>query len=105
MLLVVQFTAPKVKIGLEPSTKTVLESIASNANFTRTNNMYSLTGANRDVMQTVDFLVALCFGWEKSPMYCAKTIVFRRLLMMDCPKHLLEQCLMGLFGWTNPVLL
>ena len=39
-------------------------------------------------------------------MYCANTIVleFGRLLRMDHPKHSLEHCLMGLFGWTNPVL-
>ena len=25
--------------------------------------------------------------------------------MMDCPKHSLEHCLIGLFGWINPALL
>ena len=34
-----------------------------------------------------------------------RAIVFGRLLRVDCPKHLLEHCLMGLFGWENQVLL
>ena len=59
-----------MKIGLELSTQTVPESIATNANFTRTNDTQSLAGANRAVMQTMDFLIVL---------YCAKAIVFGRL--------------------------
>ena len=94
-----------MKIGLEPSTQTVPESNATNANFTRTNSTQSLAGANRDVGQAMDFLIALFFGRKKIPMYCAQTIVFGVLLMMDCPKHSLEYYLTGLFGWTNPVLL
>ena len=73
------------------------------ANFTKTNNTQLLAGANLDEMQTVDFLTALLFGW-KSHIYCAIT-VFGRFLMIDCPKHSLEHCLTGLFGWMNPALL
>ena len=51
-------------------------------NFTRVNNTQSLAGANLIEMETVDFLTALLFGW-KSHMYCAKTTVFERLLMID----------------------
>ena len=76
---------------------------ATNANSTKTNNTHSLAGVNLDQMQTVDFLTALLFGW-KSHIYCATTL-FGRFLMMDCPKHSLEHCLIGLSGWMNPVLL
>ena len=76
---------------------------ATNANFTKTNNTQSLAGANLDEMQTVDFLTALLLD-GKSHIYCATT-VFGRLLMIDCPKHSLEHCLIGLFGWMNPALL
>ena len=65
--------------------------------------LINIMGANLDEMQTVDFLTALLFGW-KSHIYCVTT-VFGRFLMMDCPKHSLEHCLIGLFGWMNPVLL
>ena len=54
-----------MKIGLEPSTQTIPECNAANANITRTNNTLSLAGANRDVTQTMDFLIALRFEWEK----------------------------------------
>ena len=55
-----------MKIGLELSTQTVPESTATNANFTRAKNTQSyIAGANRHVMQTVDSLIALFFGWEK----------------------------------------
>ena len=72
---------------------------STNANFTKTNNTQSLASANLDEMQTVDFLTTLLFGW-KSHIYCA-TSVFGRFLIMDCPKHLLEHCLIGLFGWIG----
>ena len=32
------------------------------------------------------------FRMVKSHMYCTKTIVFERLLMMNCSKHLLAHC-------------
>ena len=57
-MLWVVFTGPKIKIGLEPSTQIDPE---SNANFTRTKNIKSLAGANHDVMQTMDLLLALVF--------------------------------------------
>ena len=66
----VVFTAPKIKTGLEPSTKI---GPASNANFTRTKNKKSLAGANCDVTQTTDFLVTLIFVDGKIYMYCPKT--------------------------------
>ena len=35
-------------------------------------------------------------------MYCAKQqSVFGRLFKMDCQKHALEHCVIGLFGWMN----
>ena len=35
-------------------------------------------------------------------MYCAKQqSVFGRLFTMDCQKHALEHCVIGLFGWMN----
>ena len=30
--------------------------------------------------------------------------VFGRLLMIDCQKHSMEHCLIGLLGWMYPVL-
>ena len=45
------------------------------------------------------------FSNGRNYMYCAKAVVCRRLLTMDCPKHLLGHCRMGLFMRTNPVLL
>ena len=56
-------------------------------------------------MQAMDFLVALFFGWEKVICIRQKKKLVERLLMVDYPKHALEHCLMGLSGWTNPVLL
>ena len=52
------------------------ESNATNANFTRSEQytVESLVGANLDVMEMVDFLTAVLFGWE-SHMYCAKKTV------------------------------
>ena len=47
-----------MKIGLEPSNQMVPECNATNVNFTRTNNTQSLAGANRDVMQTMNFPIA-----------------------------------------------
>ena len=32
---------------------------------------------------------------------CKEQSVFGRLLTMDCQKHALEQCVIGLFGWMN----
>ena len=66
----VVFTAPKIKTGLEPSTKI---DPASNANFTKTKIKRSLAGVNCDVTQTMDFLVTLIFVDEKMYMYCPKT--------------------------------
>ena len=35
-------------------------------------------------------------------MYCAKQqLVFGRLYTMDCQKHVLEHCVIGLFGSVN----
>ena len=47
---------------------------ATNANFTRTYNEQSLAGANLDEMQTVDFLTAVLFGWEKSHLLCNNSV-------------------------------
>ena len=62
------FTDPKIIIGPKPSTQPVPESNdATNAIFTRTNNrQILLVGANRDVMQTVDFLTSLFLDGKKS---------------------------------------
>ena len=75
----VTFPAPKTKIELEPSTQTVPENNATNANFTRTDKTQPLAGANRDVMQTMVFLVALFFldAWERvtcivQKQYCSE---------------------------------
>ena len=58
-----KFTAQKKKIRLEPSNQTVPE---SNKNATqkiyKNEQTQSLAGANRLVMQTMDFLNALYFG-------------------------------------------
>ena len=51
-----------MKIGLESSTQTVPECNATNAYLTRPNNTHSFAGANRDVMKTMDFFIALFFG-------------------------------------------
>ena len=51
-----------MKIGLEPSTQTVPESNVTNTNFTCTNNRQSLVGTSLDVVQKVDFFIALFFG-------------------------------------------
>ena len=75
-----------MKIVLELSTQTVPERNDTDANFTRTNSTQSLAGANRAVMLTTSSV----FWMEKNHTYCAKTIVFGRLLMMDCPKHSFE---------------
>ena len=72
---IIVFTALKVNIGLEPYTQTFPESNATNANFTRTNNTQSLAGANLYEMETVDFLNALLFGWEKSYVLCKNNSV------------------------------
>ena len=61
-----------MKIGLETSIQTVPESNATNANFTRTNKTQSLAGAIRDVMQIINFLIALFSGWEKVTFILAK---------------------------------
>ena len=73
------FTAPKMKIGPEPSTQTVPESNATNATFTRTNNTQSLAGVNLDE-ETVDFLTELIFGWEKVPC----TVQKKKKCSEDC---------------------
>ena len=80
----------------------LLESNATNSDVTRTNNTQSLAGANRDVIQIMGFTICIVFWLGRSHMYCPETIVFGRLLMMDCPKHSLDHCLMGLSVWTNP---
>ena len=96
-----------MKMGVGPvqppkrSRKAVLQMLI----FVLMNTTHKLAGANRDVIQTMDFLIALFSGWKKMNMYCAKTIMFGKLLMVNCPKHSLEHCLMGVFGWTNQVLL
>ena len=55
----------KMKIELDSCSQRVPESNATNANFTRTNNIPSLAGANSNVMKTMNFLTATFFGWEK----------------------------------------
>ena len=50
-------------------------------------------------------LLLHCFLDDIKIRAFATAIVFRRLLMMDCPNHSLEHCLMGLSGWTNLVFL
>ena len=67
-------------------------------------NTQSLAGTNHDFADN-GFPSCVVFWMEKSHIYCANTIVFGRLLKMDCPKHSLKHCLMGLFGWMNPALL
>ena len=52
-------------MGLEQSTQTVPESNPTQTNFTRTNNTQSLAVATRDVMQTMDFPIALFYAWQK----------------------------------------
>ena len=53
----------------------VRESSATSANFTRTNNTQSLAAANRDVMQILDFLITLFFGWKKLHVLCKNNSV------------------------------
>ena len=99
------FTALEVKTTLELNPKMFPESNATNANFTRANDTQLLSsGCNLVATETTAFLTAVLFVWEKSltDMYCAKEqSVFGRLLTMDCQKHALEHCVIGLFGWMN----
>ena len=78
------------------------ESNATNANFTRVNNTQLFSGGcNLVATETADFVTAVLF-YGKSHMYCAKEqSLFGRLLTMDCQKHALEYCVIGLFGWMN----
>ena len=84
MFLTVSLTAPKVKIGLEP--------VHSNGprkqcyKIILISQERSIGSANRDVMQTIYFLIALYFWMGKSCIHCAN----ERLLMMGCPKHFRE---------------
>ena len=96
------FTALKVKATLEPNPKMFPESNATNANFTRANNTQLFSsGCNLVVMETADFQLP-CYLYEKSHMYCAKQqSVFGRFFKMDCQKHAMEHCVIGLFGWMN----
>ena len=96
------FTALKVKATVEPNPKMFPESNATNANFTRANNTQLFSsGCNLVAMETADFLTAVLL-YEKSHMYCTKQqSVFGRLFTMDCQKHALEHCVIGLFGCMN----
>ena len=51
--------------------------ITNTSSFTRTNSAQSLAGANRDVMQAMDFLIASFFGWEKSHLLCENNSVWK----------------------------
>ena len=39
-----------------------------------------------------------------SVIWIKQQLLFAGLLMMDCQKHSLEHCFMGLFGWMSPTL-
>ena len=52
--------------------------------------MQSLAGTNRDVIQTMDFLIALILDGKKSHELCKKQSVWKLLLMMECPRHSLK---------------
>ena len=96
------FTALEVKATLEPNPKMFPESNATNANFTRAKNTQLFSsGCNLVATETADFLTAVLFVWEKSHLLCKEQSVFGRLLTMDCQKHALEHCVIGLFGWMN----
>ena len=69
-------------VGLEPSTPTAPEGNATYVNFTKTNDTQSLSGANRDVMPKMDFLIALISRWSgdvisrlKQPISAGQKIV------------------------------
>ena len=66
-----------MKIGLEPvhPNGPRKQMNATNASFTRTNNIQLLAGANRDVMQAMGFLIAVFFGWETSHIFCKNNSV------------------------------
>ena len=63
---------------------------------------YTVIRANGDMMQIMDFLDCIVIWMGKSHIYCAKAIVFGRLLMMDCPKISLRHCLLGPFFCGQP---
>ena len=67
--------------------------LTTNVQFTTTNDTQSLEGANLDVMQTMDFLIALILDGKKSRvLFKNNAVVFGRLFkMMDCPKHSLAE--------------
>ena len=52
--------------------------------------------AHLDVMQTIDFLIALLFGCDK-----VKYIVQNNSVRNKLSKHLLVHCFMGPFGQTT----
>ena len=58
----------------------VPERNATNANYTRRNNTYAIIS---DVIQTMDFLIALILDGKKSHELCKKQSVWKLLLMMD----------------------
>ena len=75
------FSALKVKATLEPNPKMFPESNATNANFTRANNTQLFSsGCNLVPTETVDFLTAVLFVWEKSLVLCKITVGVRKIV-------------------------
>ena len=96
-----------MKTGLEQSTQTFPEINATNANFTRMSNLKIRVsgGCNRDVMQTMAFLVGL-FSWipGKRHDYCAKTIVFGRSLIDGLSKTVVRALPYGIVWVDEPTI-
>ena len=75
------FTALQVKATLEPNPKMLPESNATNANFTRANNVQLFSNrCNLVAMETSDFLTAVLFVWKKSHVLCKRTVGVRKIV-------------------------
>ena len=87
-----------MKWNRNPSPQTVPENDSTNAGYFYKNKQYTvMAGANRDMKQTVDFVISIVLGMGKATL--CKNIVFGRLLMSDSPKHSLEHCVLR--GWVG----
>ena len=80
----IKFTSPKMKIELEPSTQKQFFKILSLQERT--------AGVNRDVIQTMDVLIALFIGGKES------CIVFERLSSLGVFETFVGALPRGLFG-------
>ena len=80
--LILLFTTPDTTDALGTSTKTVPEGNGTNTNFKRTNNTV-ISGCKPCCDSNNGFLNCMVFLDGKSHTYCAKTIVFGRLLMIE----------------------